>query len=53
MTVSDLVVDGNYKDTILEAKELAKQGNIANVRSMENDQHIGLLSVVSVSIPMH
>lgn len=42
VTVSDLVVDGNYKDTILEAKELAKQGNIANVRSMENDQHIGL-----------
>ena len=32
VTVSDLVVDGNYKDTILEAKELAKQGNIANVR---------------------
>lgn len=42
VTVSDLVIEsGNYKDSIIEAKELAKKGTIANLIKSEDD-HAGI-----------
>ncbi len=43
VTVSDLVIGtGNYKECILEAKKLAKNGDIANLFNSNNSGHIGL-----------
>ena len=41
VTVSDLVIkSGDYKSIILQAKEYAKEGNIANI--INEKEHIGI-----------
>ena len=41
VTVSDLVIkSGDYKSIILQAKEYAKEGNIANI--INENEHIGI-----------
>lgn len=43
VTVSDLVIgEGNYKDSILEAKKIANDGGIANLYNSDGSGHIGL-----------
>lgn len=44
VTVSDLIMqDGSYKDSIIRAKEIAKNGSIANiVRDLSVDDHAGI-----------
>ncbi len=44
VTVSDLIIeDGSYKDSVIKAKEIAKNGAIANiVRDLSVDDHAGI-----------
>lgn len=44
VTVSDLIIeDGSYKDSVIKAKEIAKNGEIANiVRDLSVDDHAGI-----------
>lgn len=44
VTVSDLIIeDGSYKDSVIKAKEIAKNGAIANiVRDLSVDDHVGI-----------
>ena len=44
VTVSDLIIeDGSYKDSVIKAKEIAKNGVIANiVRDLSVDDHAGI-----------
>mgnify|MGYP002763735938 FL=1 len=44
VTVSDIIMqDGSYKDSIIRAKEIAKNGSIANiVRDLSVDDHAGI-----------